>query len=80
MKGQYSIKAVLPALTNVAAYSKMTINDGMTASNNYKNLLSIKDLSTRDKIKEDLKAYCKQDTQSMIDVLRCLKKVNLRNK
>ena len=36
MKGRYSIKAVLPALTSDSSYSKMTINKGMEASNNYK--------------------------------------------
>ena len=73
MKGRYSIKAVLPALISGSPYSKMEINEGMEASNNYKNLSSITDLAKREKIKEDLKIYCKQDTQSMVDVLECLK-------
>jgi hypothetical protein len=51
----------------------------MEASNNYKSLSSITDTIAREKIKDDLKVYCKQDTQSMIDVLECLKKVNLRS-
>ena len=38
MKGRSSIKAVLPALTSDFSYSKMGINEGMQASNNYKNL------------------------------------------
>ena len=73
MKGRYSIKAVLPALTSDFSYSKMGINEGMEASNNYKNLPSITDSIIREKIKEDLKVYCKQDTQSMVDILECLK-------
>ena len=75
MKGRYSIKAVLPALISGSPYSKMEINEGMEASNNYKNLSSITDLAKREKIKEDLKIYCKQDTQSMVDVLECLRAV-----
>ena len=75
MKGRYSIKAVLPALISDSPYSKMGINEGMEASNSYKNLSSITDLAKREKIKEDLKIYCKQDTQSMVDVLECLKAV-----
>ena len=75
MKGRYSIKAVLPALTSDSPYSKMGINEGMEASNNYKNLPSITDSIIREKIKEDLKVYCKQDTQSMVDILGCLKAV-----
>ena len=73
MKGRSSIKAVLPALTSDFSYLKMGINEGMEASKNYKNLPSIKDSVIREKIKEDLKVYCKQDTQSMVDLLECLK-------
>jgi hypothetical protein len=53
----------------------MEINEGMEASNNYKSLSSVTDSAKREKIKEDLKIYCKQDTQSMVDVLECLKAV-----
>ena len=80
MKGRYSIKAVLPALTRDSSYSKMGINEGMEASNNYKNLSSITSLVEKEKIKEDLKVYCKQDTQSMIEVLEFLKSVVLRSR
>ena len=69
MKGRYSLKAVLPALIGGSPYSKMEINEGMKASNNYKNLASIQDSKKKEKIKRDLKIYCKQDTQSMIDIL-----------
>ena len=75
MKGRYSIKTVLPALISDSPYSKMEINEGMEASNNYKSLSSVTDSAKREKIKEDLKIYCKQDTQSMVDVLECLKAV-----
>jgi hypothetical protein len=80
MKGRYSIKVVLPALTRDSSYSKMGINEGMEASNNYKNLSSITSLVEKEKIKEDLKVYCKQDTQSMIEVLEFLKSVVLRSR
>jgi hypothetical protein len=79
MKGRYSIKAVLPALTSDSSYSKMAINEGMEASNNYKSLPSITDTIARENIKKDLKVYCKQDTQSMVDVLECLKKMSSRS-
>ena len=75
MKGRYSIKAVLPALISDSPYSRMDINEGMEASNNYKNLASLQDSKEREKIKKDLKIYCKQDTRSMVDVLGCLKAV-----
>jgi len=73
MKGRYSIKAVLPALISGSPYSRMDINEGMEASNNYKNLPLITDSLIKEKIKKDLKVYCKQDTQSLVDLLECLK-------
>jgi Ca2+-binding EF-hand superfamily protein len=55
----------------------MDINEGLGASNNFIKLLSDKNLTQpeREKIKNDLKIYCKQDTQGMIDVLEYLKKI-----
>ena len=73
MKARYSIKAVLPALISGSPYSRMDINEGMEASNNYKNLPLITDSLIKEKIKKDLKVYCKQDTQSLVDLLECLK-------
>ena len=57
----------------------MAINEGMDASNNFIKLLSDKNLtqSDREKIKNDLKIYCKQDTQGMIDVLEYLTQISL---
>ena len=76
MKGSYSIKKVLPALVaGDSAYSKMKINEGLDARNNFIKLSSIKDLTQKEEIKKDLKIYCRQDTQSMINVLECLKAV-----
>jgi hypothetical protein len=77
MKGSYSIKKVLPALLGHSPYSEMDINEGLGASNNFIKLLSDKNLTQpeREKIKNDLKIYCKQDTQGMIDVLEYLKKI-----
>ncbi len=73
MKGSYSIKNVLPALTLGSPYSKMNISDGMKASISYKSLPSLKNLTKKEKIKRDLKTYCRQDTQAMVDVLECLR-------
>tara|TARA_B100000676_G_C18080255_1_gene850635 strand:- start:445 stop:1947 length:1503 start_codon:yes stop_codon:yes gene_type:complete len=75
MKGRYSIKAVLPALIGNSPYLKMEVNDGMEASNNYKNLSLIKDLAKKKEIKKNLKIYCKQDTESMVEILKCLKAI-----
>ena len=79
MKGSYSIKKVLPALLGHSPYSEMDINEGLGASNSFKKLMSKKDLTPhdREKIKKDLKIYCKQDTQGMIDVLEHLTQISL---
>ena len=79
MKGSYSIKKVLPALLGHSPYSEMDINEGLGASNSFKKLMSKKDLTPhdREKIKKDLKIYCEQDTQGMIDVLEHLTQISL---
>jgi hypothetical protein len=53
----------------------MKINEGLNARNNFTKLSSIKDLIQKKGIKKNLKIYCAQDTQSMIDVHECLKAV-----
>jgi len=73
MKGSYSIKNVLPALIPGSPYSKMDISDGVKASISYKSLSSLKDVTKKEKIKKDLKTYCRQDTQAMVDILEHLR-------
>jgi len=75
MQGSYSLKKVLPALVPDSSYEGMEIADGRQASSQYIELGSIDNIDEKETIKSDLLKYCKQDTQSMVDVLECLKKV-----
>jgi hypothetical protein len=75
MQGSYSIKKVLPALVPDSSYDGMEIADGRQASSRYAELSFVDCSIEKEKIRCDLLKYCKQDTQSMVDVLECLKKV-----
>jgi hypothetical protein len=75
MQGSYSIKKVLPALVPDSSYDGMEIADGRQASSRYAELSFVDCSIEKEKIRGDLLKYCKQDTQSMVDVLECLKKV-----
>jgi hypothetical protein len=75
MQGSHSIKKILPALVPDSSYDGMEIADGRQASSRYVELSFVVCSNERDRIKGDLLKYCKQDTQSMVDVLECLKKV-----
>jgi hypothetical protein len=71
--GRYSIKAVLPVMSDLS-YKGMVISNGEEAFINYEKI--IQDL-VKDKEKEDiitaLKEYCKQDTYAEIVILKKLK-------
>jgi len=75
MGGSFSIKVVYPALVpeKVNAYKNLEeVHNGIEAMNA---LESLSDLSgdTLEKRKEQLKAYCKLDTLSMVDIYNKLK-------
>ncbi|MCF7798334.1 DUF2779 domain-containing protein [Candidatus Woesearchaeota archaeon] len=72
--GSYSIKALLPVLTNTS-YEGMDIAGGGVASASFLALDNATDEDAQ-AIRTALLAYCKQDTQSMIDVLDALKKLS----
>lgn len=56
MKGSYSNKKVLAALVaGDSAYSKMKINEGLDARNNFTKLSSIKDLTQKRRNQEEFK-------------------------
>ena len=75
MQGSHSIKKILPALVPDSSYDGMEIADGRQASSRYAELSFVDCSIEKEKIRCDLLKYCKQDTQSMVDVLECLKKV-----
>jgi hypothetical protein len=73
MQGSYSIKKVLPALVPGFGYSGLDIADGGTASMAFASLYNETDPATIGKIRKDLLAYCKMDTQAMVEILKVLK-------
>lgn len=72
-QGSCSIKYVLPALTG-KSYEGMVISNGDTASREYlKRLKEGKKLSKE--LREALLAYCKLDTEGMVDLARELQEI-----
>jgi hypothetical protein len=71
--GSSSLKHVLPVLTSLS-YSNMDIGEGNTASLKYMEA-AFGDIpeEERQKIRNDLRIYCGQDTGGMIDILRKLR-------
>jgi hypothetical protein len=70
LNGSYSIKKMLPIFTDLS-YNDLGVGNGLEAIAAFSKLSTATDMS----IRRDLLAYCKQDTQSMIDVLEGLKKI-----
>ncbi len=75
-KGSYSIKKVLPVLVPELSYLDMEIGEGATAMIRWYEMIDAKTKKeTKEKIKQDLLAYCKLDTMAMVKIYERL--VNL---
>jgi len=68
MCGSHSIKAVLPALVPEMNYEDLAIADGEMAMLAYSGLSTIRDAAEREKIRENLLAYCRLDTLAMVRI------------
>lgn len=69
--GSFSIKSVLPALfpnNPELDYKKLEISNGGMAMDTFANLHLLKDSSKRNKIRNDLLAYCYLDTLAMVRI------------
>lgn len=73
MKGSYSLKYVLPALLPYLSYEGMAVANGEGAVRAYKQLASIEDNQTLERVKKDLLEYCKLDTLAMVKLLEKLR-------
>lgn len=73
-KGSYSIKKVLPALTDVS-YKDLDINNGGDASVLYFMSHISKEIENKDKIRKDLLKYCTLDTKAMVDIVHKLNSI-----
>ena len=73
-KGSFSLKSVLPALSDVD-YADLEIDDGRLASVRYLNAFKTSDLMERQSIFDDLRAYCDRDTLATFKVKHALQKL-----
>jgi predicted RecB family nuclease len=75
--GSFSLKQVLPALVPGQQYHGMRIAKGSTASYQLLALLfgDVMDAQERSIIREELLAYCKQDTWAMVQLLRRIREL-----
>jgi len=80
--GSWSIKKVLPILASELSYKELNIQEGQTASNKWRSMISDEKLSDKDRenIYNNLLKYCKLDTFAMVRILeeinnkiKCLK-------
>ncbi len=72
--GSASLKKVLPVLAPELSYGDLNIHEGMTASNNWGDMV-MGDMSEEDKKKtyNDLLKYCELDTLAMFEILEKLR-------
>ena len=74
--GRTSIKCVLPAWCDDVSYSDLGIQDGQTASVRYlKAITGVLDEKARQRVLEDLTAYCGTDTLAMVRLLQTLREL-----
>jgi predicted RecB family nuclease len=73
--GSYSLKSVLPVLVPYMAYEGMEISGGLQASLGYETLIKgeLAEAESQ-KLRQDLLAYCEQDTLAMVELLQRLRK------
>lgn len=70
-EGKYSLKVVLPNFipSMEDSYSQLSINNGLSASFTFLDIIQGKIVSNIEKIRKDLHEYCKLDTWAMVLIL-----------
>jgi hypothetical protein len=68
MCGSHSIKSVLPALVPELSYDGLAVADGEMAMLAYARLTTVRDREEKEKIRQDLLAYCRLDTLAMVRI------------
>jgi hypothetical protein len=72
--GSFSIKNVLPALVPEMSYENMVVADGTEAGLAYEKMISEElDLDERERLRQALLDYCRQDSLAMVKLLNHLK-------
>jgi hypothetical protein len=73
-RGSYSLKSVLPALVADMSYDGMEVAEGNEAGLAWEKMVRAEPGSDeRRKLRENLLAYCKQDTLAMVRLLEVLR-------
>ena len=75
MRGSYSIKSVLPALTNNLSYDSLEVKEGGTASDTFLQMINKSFKGDENKVRNQLLKYCKMDTFAMVEILKKLELV-----
>ena len=70
--GSNSIKAVLPSLCPDLSYKDLDVQDGSSAQVAWLELISTDDGETRQRLTDQLKAYCHLDTLAMVRIYQHL--------
>ena len=74
-RGSFSIKNVLPVLVPGSGYDDLSISDGQTAAIRYTQALENEDAPERERMFDDLRAYCARDTLAMVKLREALARV-----
>ena len=74
-KGSASLKAVLPTITDTS-YAGLEISEGDTASREFMRI-TFADVPKKEcaEVRHQLEAYCRQDTQALIDIVAALQRL-----
>ncbi len=72
-RGSCSIKKVLPIMVPTLTYEGLHIADGGTATTQWKRMVfDMEDENEKERIGQDLRAYCKLDTLAMVEIYKKL--------
>ena len=71
-RGSFSLKKVLPVLSEDTGYGDLEIADGQTAAARYVLALETADVEQRRQVFDDLRAYCARDTLATVKLRQAL--------
>jgi hypothetical protein len=78
-RGSFSIKKVLPAMVPSLGYEDLKIREGEVAANEYKRMIApTTPADMAEEIAQDLLAYCRRDTQAMVELFYAMCKLSGR--
>ena len=66
--GSNSLKAVLPVMVPDLSYDSLTVADGLMAQVAWEEMINMPSGAEKDQLAADLLAYCRLDTQAMVEI------------